>query len=570
MQFVDITNPELALKMLYSLNVTYLVATKNDLDTLQSSGFVANHLLKYLAKVFQNSDITIFQVPKLNPPSSDSNFTLAVSSHVLNNLSNPVIENSSNNIFYLPLDMLAESGFDYSIKIAEDGALFNSKYIILPSDIGWSAEQINAYLAWVNNGGTLIVLNGDGLGDFAKQLSINSISNENFTVNQAIGKSGTVEVGTLSTNSSFSGDSEVKVAANYSGTNTTSVPLAFSKQIGNGKILYMNVFPIFDDLNSKGSTSRINFQKIGNLFGIMGLDPPTYRDTLSDLRWKYLGYDITSIRDYAIFNGSVQVVSNSTIIPYDQFTVSNLLLANVTGTINGSPIHNSITLQNVTISGLLEDGAVHSVIESQNSQNFTMVPTNYGRYSCLLLGNSNSISMQVPEEGISFAALSGENYKYNINLASGDISVENITIPSADPNPSTFGNIKVPDIGIQNKMFVFTYVPSVTVNGTAVFPEAYFPSYVIDVVGGSIVTINGMIHFNYDCSSDNAIVMTNFSYLGTLPPDQQTSKPNMLKWEITAIPWDSILTSPLFIFCSGLTVIMIFLVHKRFKINKIK
>ena len=76
-QFVDITNPELALKMLYSLNVTYLFATKSDLETLQSSGYIANHLLKYLPVAFQNSEVTIYQVPKLNHPSPDSNLTIA-------------------------------------------------------------------------------------------------------------------------------------------------------------------------------------------------------------------------------------------------------------------------------------------------------------------------------------------------------------------------------------------------------------------------------------------------------------------------------------------------------------
>jgi hypothetical protein len=573
LQFVDITNPELALKMLYSLNVTYVFATKSDLEA-QSSGYIANHLLKFLPIVFQNSNVTIYQVPKLNPPSSVSNFTLAVPGEELNNLSNQTfLGASANRTIYLPIDMLAESGFDYSIKIAEDGSLFNSKYIILPSDNGWTAEQINSYLAWVNNGGTLIALNGDGPGAFAKQLSINSVSTESLFVDQAIGKSGTVEVGNLNVNSSlFSGDSEVKVVANYFGKNTMSVPLAFSKQIGKGEILYVNVSPLFD---SQGSNSSTNFQKIGNLFGILGLDAPTYKDIADNLRWKYLGYDITSIRDYAIFNGSVQVVSNSTIIPYNQFTVSNLSLANVIGTINGSPIHNSITLQNVTISGLLEDGAVHSVIESQNSQNFTIVPSNYGRYSCLLLGNATNISMQVPEEGITFAAISGENDKFNIKLESGTISVENITIPSGAANPTTFGDITVSGIGIENKMFVFTYVPSVTVipsvtvNETAIFPEAYFPSYINGIVG-DLVTFNGTIHFNYDCSSDNAIVMTNFSYSGIPYSGHQTPQINMLDWEIINIRWYSILTSPLFIFCSGLTVLIVFLVHKRLKIDKIK
>jgi hypothetical protein len=437
----------------------------------------------------------------------------------------------------------------------------------LPSDKGWSAEQIKGYLAWVNNGGTLIVFNGDGSGDFAKQLSISNISSEPLLVNKVIGGSGTVEVDALTNFSLSSGDRQVKIIANYLGKNNSIVPFAFSKEIGKGEILYVNVSPLFDNLNSQVSTSTINFQKIGDLFSILGLDAPTYKDTADNLRWKYLGYDITSIRDYAMLNGFVQVVSNSTIIPYDQFTVSSLSLANVTGTINGSPIHNSITLQNVTISGLLEDGAVHSVIESQD---VNMVPTNYGRYSCLLLGPATNISMQVPQEGISFAAISGGNDKYKINLESGTISVENLTIPSAAANPTTFGNIMVPDKIAENKMFVFTYVPSVTVNGAVVFSEAYFPSYINGVVGDSATINGGTTHFNFDCSSDNSIVMTNFSYSGFLTPGQKTLPISMLYYEITAIPWNSILTQYWFIFSGCLIVVIVLLVLKRLKINKIK
>lgn len=563
-QYVDITNPELALKVLYSLSLNYLFATKSDLETFQSNGYVVSHLLKYLPIAFQNSEVTIYQVPKLNPPSSNSNFTLAVPSYMFNASSNSEVGALVERTLYLPIDMLAQSGLDYSIKITEDGSLFNSKYLILPSDKDWTDEQISEYLAWVNNGGKLIVLNGDGLGNFAKQLSINSNSNEPLSVNEAVSKSATVDLGTLDVTSLFSTDDQVKVAANYINENNQSVPLAFSKQVGNGEILYVNVSPLFENLGSANVTSPINFQKMGSLFNLLSLDAPVFKDIPADLRWEYLGYDATSIRDYAQLKGSVNIESNSTILPYDQFNISTLALVNVTGMVNGLPITGSILLQNVAINGLLEKGAVHSVLKSQDVD---MIPTDYGSYSGLLLDVASNISMQVPQEGITFSALASDNKTYKINLQSGIISMENISSTSIASTSNIFANRTLPNnIDLDNKIFVLTSVPSVSVNGTVVFPEAYIPSYIKNVAGDS-VQINGNVHFNFGCSSDSVIVLTDFGYSGTFQTGQQTAKISMVYWEITAIPWASIFTYPLFIFCIAV-IVTIFFVFKYSKSPK--
>lgn len=746
-QFIDITNPELALKMLYSLNITYLFATKSDLETLQSSGssgYVVNQILKYLPITFQNSEVTIYQVPKLNPPSSDSNLTLVVPSYMLNSLSDPSIlaqnlpkqvifnetfssyNNGSNgsptwtptnlqmgatvsngtwtvnngtyngietkyaiasslisnedlsdfslsadfridsgtyagivfrsvnasnyyaalissngkyddiykivngtliliehstgpsignnwtslqldasgnqfslylngelifstsdslftsgkvgvlvdnsmssfdnitieqtpNIaktidctFNFPIDTLAQSGLEYSIKIADDGSIFDSKYLLLPSDQDWTNEQINSYLNWVENGGHLIVLNGDGLGEFAKILSINSNSDESIIANSAVSKSGTVELGTLPVSSLFSSDEQVKVIANYANENNQSVPLAFSKQVGNGEIIYVNVSPLFENLYLANGTEPNNFQKLGSLLSLLNLNTESFKDTPSDTRWQYMFYDTTWIRNYAQLQGAVNIESNSTILPYDQFNVHTLELVNATGTINGLPIQESMLLQNVAINNLLEKGAAHSIIESQG---IYLIPTDYGSYSCLLSESAFNISMQVPEGGVAFSVITSENETYDINLQSGTLFMQNITTTS----PSNISvNTALPnDITGGNKTLLLARTPSISVNGTASFPEAYIPNY-IKAVNGYSVQINGTINFNFDCSSDNVILLTDFGYSGTFQTGQETTKISMIYWELTAIPWASILTSSLFlIFCILLAMAVI-------------
>ena len=131
-QFIDVTNPELALKILYSTNITYLLATKSDLTASQSKGYITSHLINFLPKTFpnstiyQDSNVTIYQVPKLNPPSPESDLTLVIPGSSFDALANSNSSKPSNSAFYFPIDMLAESGLDYSIKIAETGHLLTA------------------------------------------------------------------------------------------------------------------------------------------------------------------------------------------------------------------------------------------------------------------------------------------------------------------------------------------------------------------------------------------------------------------------------------------------------------
>ena len=71
------------------------------------------------------------------------------------------------------------------------------------------------YLAWVNNGGKLIVFNGDGLGYFAKQLAISSDSTDSLAIIGARSKLETLNLGKLFASPLFSSDYRVKVIADY-------------------------------------------------------------------------------------------------------------------------------------------------------------------------------------------------------------------------------------------------------------------------------------------------------------------------------------------------------------------
>ena len=267
-------------------------------------------------------------------------------------------------------------------------------------------------------------------------------------------------------------------------------------------------------------------------------------------------YDVTSIRNYTQLQGAVKINSNSTIFPFNQFNVTALTLDNSVGTIDGLPIWGSILFQNVTIDGFLENGAVASVIESPVVY---MVPTDYGRYSCLLLNDSSKISMQVPQKGVSFSILTNNNEIHKINLESGEVSVDNIANCSAS---NILDNILPNNVNLENTTSMLTYVPSVSVNGNVSFPKANVPNYIINVVGDSLSNSGNVhLHFNFDSSSDSVIVLTDFDYSGTLKPGQPPI--DMIYWEITIIPWLSVLPFPLFLIITAL--LLIIFIRRRLK-----
>lgn len=734
-QFIDIANPELALKMLYSLNITYLYVTQKDREALHSSGFVATHLLNHLPIAFQNNEVTIYQIPRLYPPSSTADFTVVVPSYMLDAAADPnilaqrlprqmlfnetfgdyaegsngtpiwnplkgtwkianglysgtentwagspsiisslvlsdfsiqthfriesgyyagivfryvdfsnfymvvvssdgkyndvykkvdgttyLVEHSTgpplrtgwntlqvmavgkhfsiylngdlaistsdpefasgklgllvdcsttsfDNVtveqppdvikslaltFFLPIDMMAQSGLQYSIRTTEDGSLFDSGNILLPSD-QWSNEKIRDYLAWVEKGGRLIVLDSDGLGNFAQMLSIYSNSDKLLSANRLVGQSEAVELEALAVPSLFSNDGQVKVIANYTSENNQSVPLVLAKKIGVGEVFYGNVRPFFEALYSANDAGQANFPRLGNFVRLLNLDAPSFKEIASDARWKYVGYDTTWVRDYVWLEGSVRMQSDSIVFPYDQFRVGRLELVNVTGTASGSSIQETI-VQEIDIRDFAIKGAAFSVA---NSDGLYLFPTNYGAYSGLLLRPGFNISMQLANDAACSFMIGSGNDTYGVDLNSGVIIMENITT-SVSKISDSFANARTPkDVTIGNKLFMVARTPFVSAEGSTLISEAYIPSH-INYVPGFQVQVNGMTQFNFDCSSENVAMLTDFGYSGVLHTEQKAAQPSMFYWELAAIPWGYILTSPFFaILCILLVIVMI-------------
>lgn len=742
-RFLDITNPELALKMLYSLNITYLYAPKTELEAelSKSSGYVMRHLLKYLPIAYQNSEVTIYTLPKLNPPRLCSNFTLVLPNYIFDALSDQsvlyqnippsmifnetftdyknvrqghpywmvqngtwVVENgvyvgnetswkisstlisditlsdfifstnfniqsgryagvvfrgvdSSNyyamlisaegeyNDFYkvvdgkliliehstfqnikgqwnnltisafgsdfsvklndqqilatsdstfesgkigllvdhskssfdnviiyqpsmneisldnflLPIDMTAQSNLYYSIKTNIDSSIFNSKYLLLPSDTICTQNEISNYLRWVENGGSLIVLNGDGIGVFSDILSIHSKTGS-FRAIGVKGVLGDVLLDELYISPLYSTDLQVKSDTHYLSQNGALSPFVFSKSIGKGEIIYLNIKPLFDAVTSDTSSSNI-FLKIGQILNILNLDVSVFRDVPIDERCRYMLYDTTWIRNYIHLQGDIKTLSNCTILPYDNLSVGQLEIIDSTGVFDSSSIDN-LNLRDVTLKDITLNGVITSTLRTNDMY---IIPSNYGSYSLLFTKPSFNTSFQIID-GTFNTTVMANNVVHTISLNSGSINLNGVTTSQSDSYVDPM--LSYPDtIHLDSKTLLLQTSPSVSVNGLTYFSEAYVPNY-INYVSGSPVEINGESTFIFDSSTDNVILLKDFMYSGDFQKQQETNKISMLYWELTAIPWSQIITSPLFIIFIIIFCISIFSILNYNKYNK--
>lgn len=563
LQFLDTTNPELFLKVLYSLGVDYLVLNGTDILSpneypISQNGYLGGHLIKYLPIVFQNNETTVYSVPKLNPPSAESNLTLIVPSYMLNNSLLLDAGKLVNQTYNLPIDMLAQSGFNYSIKYIEDDSAFNSKHVILSSDKGWSDKQVNQSLAWVNNGGSLIVLNSDGLGAFAKNLSITSLRNSTILTKEITNNNSRVQLVGVNASEFYSRDKDVNVIANYANTTDQLSPFAFSKQEGKGEILYLNLEPLFTALNYANESSWYYFKELGNIFNLVNLEASVYKDTPSDTRWQYLGLDSMVVRNNIVLEGNVSLQASSTIFSHDKFNVDSLKFENAVGTINGHSVNSSLLVQKATtISNILEKGLFNSVIVSGE---VILTSSNYGSYSLMSLGYPSNITLQVPKDGISFYVNTTRYGKDLVTLESGEIMLQNLVV--------TLTSNIIADSNLQDSHvpLILMRTPHVSVNGTTLFSEANVPSNIRYVSGDSVNITGGQTIFNFDCSSNNIFVLTGLSYDGNFIASQKSYPISISEWEITK-PWGFIQTSPLSVFIAIIIVILILIIQPFYQIK---
>ena len=243
--------------------IRYLFVSNSDLNEVRGyrNSFLFNHLMQYLSILFTNEETTIYEIPPFAPPSQQSNLTI-------------IIPSSPTEMTYLyPLEVVSLAGLNYTVSMEFDSRLFTYSKILFPYDP--VEVNLNNYLQWLSEGGSLIVLDSLGShGSFATLLSLNiTATGETYEANGVLGPKGEITTPHIDTPIFFSRERNVEPMAFYTNDRNSVSPYAFRKKVGAGELIYVEVYPYFTALQQmKGSgAGRYMFAKLGDLLTVLGV-----------------------------------------------------------------------------------------------------------------------------------------------------------------------------------------------------------------------------------------------------------------------------------------------------------
>lgn len=246
------------------------------------NGFVMGHLTKHLRPIFEDESIILYEIPSFSPPSPVSDFAF-------------MRINTEPETYIYPLVAISMAQLNYTVALPSDWKLLTEQFstMLLPADLEqFSLEKI---LEWVSGGKTLIVFDSLGHdGNFSRPfenlLSIRVATTDRTLVDGIKGLEGEVNFPPITTPMHFSIDDDVVPVAFYTKDGEPISPYAFSKKVGNGKIIYVEIYPFYGALktNSENSISSL-YANLGGLIDVLGL-PLQKFDGSSRFSWHTLIY----------------------------------------------------------------------------------------------------------------------------------------------------------------------------------------------------------------------------------------------------------------------------------------
>jgi len=375
----------------------------------------------------------------------------------------------------------------------------------------------SVYENWVEKGGNLIVFNSRGHGDFAKKLSINS--NGRALADGFLGQNGrslqlsaSIEITTSS-----SKDENVSILANYTLYGEPVGPYAYTKKLGRGEIIYVEVSPLFSELEriSDEQTKSQLFVKLGSLIDPINLHLPTH---LNDAPI----YPINFWRE-ANFSGYIKIEAPTFLL--QQFTGAKLRLINFTNSkrpvLSGYDETTSI-LTNVSLSDIEIRGSSTSVIQ-----------TTYARKQISSLGLGRYVPLAF-EKGLNWTIISSDNATVEMWMEKENTPIT-LTTQGGTITLSFDKNITYS---------VLTKTPLLTVTGNAFLERAYFdwPYWSVPIKryisARSPSTLDGTFGFKIGYADAEYLFLRDFALDGG---GKVVGLYQFSEWDI---PWMDVLVSP--------------------------
>lgn len=167
----------------------------------------------------------------------------------------------------LPFLMVATSKHPYSIVPQGETLSFEYDSIVLPYDPLYG--NMSKYLEWVRSGGTLIVLDSSGCGQFGSLFQV-GMKSETKKVNGIEMEDRLVHLPEFEIQTISTWNETLFPIAFYANNSLRVSPYALKALIGEGQIIYIHVYPYFSQLQlASDSKRRLMTEKLSGLIGII-------------------------------------------------------------------------------------------------------------------------------------------------------------------------------------------------------------------------------------------------------------------------------------------------------------
>ena len=334
------TNPETTLNAFSTLNSTSIIfLAERDLKQIQKfeTGYVSSHLMKIGPRIEKHDGLFV-QIPPISSPSSNGEMVL-------------VIPDDKTKYFYA-YDILSLGQYNYTTALLSDVSTWkNTKTLVIPTE-KLIPEIIDYKERFDISFKKLIVLNLDGFSHFlpVSLISENSLINDNNSTFDKLIQTNVIEDNSgnklrlpidLHLNEFSQSLQHLNVTAHYNPDIPFAVNYTMTKnpdeingdetqsKINNDdifNIIYLNVFPIIQELNSGNTNSSKLYPILGNLLNFAGNDFPNIDP---NIRSKYSFAPVGTIAfNEGVFYGNLEIQSTSGIIHLNsslvQGTIDNI------------------------------------------------------------------------------------------------------------------------------------------------------------------------------------------------------------------------------------------------------